>query len=94
MSTKLPARLVRLGPGPRDGLMAGLAAHGLPLGRARAGIELAVLAAGWQLGGAVGPGTDGDRVEHGPLVQYLVPRLTVPAPVRPVPTGVTPPCPA
>lgn len=84
----------RLGPGPRDGLMTGLAARGLPLGRARAGIELAVLAAGWLLGGAVGPGTVLFAVAIGPLVQYLVPRLTVPAPVRPVPTGVTSPCPA
>ena len=39
------------GPGPRDGLMTGLAAHGIPVGVARAGIELTVLAVGWLLGG-------------------------------------------
>lgn len=84
----------RLGPGPRDGLMTGLAARGLPIGRVRTLIELVVLALGWLLGGTVGPGTLLFALAIGPLVQYLVPRLTVPAPVRPAPTGVTTPCPA
>ena len=44
------------GPGPRDGLMTGLAARGVPIGAARAGIELTVLVAGWLLGGSVGVG--------------------------------------
>ena len=44
------------GPGPRDGLMTGLAARGIPLGAARAAIELTVLVAGWLLGGTVGVG--------------------------------------
>ena len=38
--------------------MTGLAARGIPLGTARAGIELTVLVAGWLLGGSVGVGTD------------------------------------
>ncbi|MET7965108.1 hypothetical protein [Micromonospora sp. NPDC005305] len=84
----------RLGPGPRDGLMTGLAARGLPIGRVRTLIELVVLALGWLLGGTVGPGTLLFALAIGPLVQYLVPRLTAPAPVRPAPTGVTTPCPA
>lgn len=47
----------RLGAGPRDGLMTGLAARGLSIRRARGTVELTVLAAGWLLGGTVGPGT-------------------------------------
>ena len=84
----------RLGPGPRDGLMTGLAARGLPVGRVRTGIELAVLAVGWLLGGTVGPGTLLYALSIGPLAQFLIPRLAVPVPGRPTPTGVTPPCPA
>lgn len=84
----------RLGPGPRDGLMTGLAALGLPIGRARTLIELGVLAVGWLLGGTVGPGTVLYALAIGPLAQFLIPRLAVPAPARPAPTGVTPPCPA
>ncbi|MEU1964996.1 hypothetical protein ABZ541_00945 [Micromonospora sediminicola] len=83
----------RLGPGPRDGLMTGLAARGLPLGPVRTLIEVTVLAVGWLLGGAVGPGTLLYAVGIGPIVAWLVPRLTVPAPAA-TPTGVTPPCPA
>ncbi|MEU9824474.1 YczE/YyaS/YitT family protein [Micromonospora chersina] len=84
----------RLGPGPRDGLMTGLAARGLPVGRVRTGIELAVLAVGWLLGGTVGPGTLLYALSIGPLAQFLIPRLAVPVPARPATTGVTPPCPA
>lgn len=84
----------RLGPGPRDGLMTGLAARGLPVGRVRTGIELAVLAVGWLLGGTVGPGTLLYALSIGPLAQFLIPRLAVPVPGRPAPTGATPPCPA
>ncbi|MDO3701275.1 hypothetical protein Q3W71_06215 [Micromonospora sp. C28SCA-DRY-2] len=84
----------RLGPGPRDGLMTGLAARGLPIGRVRTAIELGVLALGWALGGTVGPGTLLYAVSIGPLAQSLIPKFTVPAAGRPVPTGVTPPCPA
>ncbi|MDZ5441899.1 hypothetical protein U2F26_04030 [Micromonospora sp. 4G57] len=84
----------RLGPGPRDGLMTGLAARGLPIGRVRTVIELGVLAAGWLLGGTVGVGTLLYALSIGPLAQFLIPRLAVPAPGRPAPTGVTPPCPA
>jgi uncharacterized membrane protein YczE len=47
-----------LGPGPRDGLMTGLHhRHGWSIRRARTAVELAALAAGFMLGGAVGIGT-------------------------------------
>jgi len=69
------------GPGPRDGLMTGLAARGVPIGVARASIELTVLAAGWLLGGAIGVGTAIFAVTIGPLVARTLPRLTL------LPTG-------
>lgn len=47
-----------LGPGPRDGLMTGLARRlGAPIAGVRLSIELTVLVAGWALGGRVGLGT-------------------------------------
>lgn len=59
-----------LGPGPRDGLMTGLARRtGRPVGVIRAAIELSVLAIGWLLGGTVGFGTVGYALAIGPLVQ-------------------------
>lgn len=65
------------GPGPRDGLMTGLAARGIPLGVARAGIELSVLVAGWLLGGSVGVGTVAFALTIGPLVHRTLPWLSV-----------------
>ena len=48
----------QLGPGPRDGLMTGLAARtGRSLRLVRVGIEVTVLAIGVLLGGTVGVGT-------------------------------------
>jgi len=66
-----------LGPGPRDGLMTGLAARGIPLRVARTGIEVTVLVVGWFLGGQVGVGTVAFAVSIGPLVQALLPRLAM-----------------
>jgi len=68
------------GPGPRDGLMTGLAAHGIPIAVARTAIELSVLAAGYFLGGSVGIGTVIFAVTIGPLVHYFLPRLSVTRP--------------
>lgn len=69
-----------LGPGARDGLMTGLAAKGVGSLRAiRTAIELTVLAAGWALGGTVGIGTVLAAFAIGPLVQFFLPRLTLPA---------------
>ena len=66
-----------LGPGPRDGLMTGLARRGWPVRRVRTSIELAGLAAGWLLGGTVGIGTLLYAAGIGPLVHVLLPRLTI-----------------
>jgi uncharacterized protein len=47
-----------LGKGPRDGLMVGLSQRtGWPVRRVRTGLEVAVLAAGWLMGGKIGLGT-------------------------------------
>jgi uncharacterized membrane protein YczE len=67
-----------LGPGPRDGLMTGLARRGRSLRLVRTVIELSVLAVGWLLGGTVGVGTVLYAVSIGPLAQYFIPRLTLP----------------
>lgn len=79
------------GPGPRDGLMTGLAARGWPLRWSRLAIELAVLGVGLALGGTVGVGTVVYALAVGPLVQPFLALFTVPAPLPadrpdPVPT--------
>jgi uncharacterized membrane protein YczE len=68
----------RLGPGPRDGLMTGLAAKGVSIRLARTSIEVTALVIGWLLGGTVGVGTILNAVSIGPLAHYFIPRLTVP----------------
>lgn len=65
------------GPGPRDGIMTGLARLGVPLALARGGIEVTVLIVGWHLGGAVGVATFIFAFGIGPLVGVALPRLTV-----------------
>src|SRR5262245_11190071 len=67
-----------LGPGPRDGLMTGLAARGFSIRRARTTIEIGVLATGWLLGGTVGIGTLIYALTIGPLVHLLLPLVSVP----------------
>ena len=62
-----------LGPGPRDGLMTGLAARGHSLRVVRTGLELTVLAIGWLLGGTVGIGTLVYAGCIGPLAHVFVP---------------------
>jgi len=66
-----------LGPGPRDGIMTGLAARGVKIRVARTLIEVTVLVIGWLLGGQVGVGTVLFALAIGPLVQPLLPRLTI-----------------
>jgi uncharacterized membrane protein YczE len=63
----------RLGPGPRDGLMTGLAARGLTIRFARTGIEVIVIAIGFLLGGRLGLGTLAYALTIGPLVQLMLP---------------------
>ena len=67
-----------LGPGPRDGLMTGLAARtGRSIRIVRTGIELTVLAIGWGLGGTVGLGTVLFAVTIGPIVHLTLPFFTI-----------------
>lgn len=72
----------RMGPGPRDGLMTGLAGRfpRLSLRLIRTVIELMVLGAGFLLGGTVGIGTIVYALAIGPLVHLFLPRLTVRTP--------------
>ncbi|WP_436792938.1 YczE/YyaS/YitT family protein [Actinospongicola halichondriae] len=74
-----------LGPGPRDGLMTGLARRGLRVGPVRSGIELSALALGFVLGGTVGVGTIVFALGVGPNVAWWLPRLTMDEP-EPRPT--------
>jgi uncharacterized membrane protein YczE len=66
-----------LGPGPRDGLMTGLAARGHSVRVVRTGIEISVLGAGWLLGGTVGIGTVLYALLIGPLTHIFLPRLAI-----------------
>ncbi|WP_024876501.1 YczE/YyaS/YitT family protein [Saccharomonospora piscinae] len=66
----------RLGPGPRDGLMTGLAAStGRSVRLVRTAIEVTVLAIGWLLGGTVGVGTVLYALAIGPLTQLFLPHV-------------------
>lgn len=64
-----------LGPGPRDGLMTGLAARGHPLWAVRTVLELTALLVGWALGGNVGVGTVLFAFGIGPLGHFFLDRL-------------------
>ena len=68
----------QLGPGPRDGFMTGLArVSGRSIRVVRTAIEVAVVALGWALGGAVGVGTVLYALAIGPLAQRMLPWFTV-----------------
>lgn len=67
---------VRLGPGPRDGLMTGLVARtGWSVRVVRTGLEVAVVAVGFALGGTLGWATLLYAVGVGPVVQLAARRL-------------------
>jgi uncharacterized membrane protein YczE len=66
-----------LGPGPRDGLMTGLAARGMSVRVVRSVIEVTVLVSGFLLGGTVGIGTVVYALAIGPLVHPLLPLVAV-----------------
>jgi uncharacterized membrane protein YczE len=66
-----------LGPGPRDGLMTGLARRGYKMRRARTAVEVTALVVGWLLGGTVGIGTVLFAFGVGPVVEYSFRRMTV-----------------
>jgi uncharacterized membrane protein YczE len=69
-----------LGPGPRDGLMTGLARRGRSVRVVRTGIEVAVLVVGAVLGGTIGIGTVLFAVTVGPNVHWFLDRMTMPEP--------------
>ncbi|HWL97201.1 MAG TPA: hypothetical protein VNP20_07635 [Nocardioidaceae bacterium] len=69
---------VHMGPGPRDGLMTGLVRRtGRSVRVVRTSIEVLVVFVGWLLGGTVGLATVLYAIAIGPLVQVLLPRLSV-----------------
>src|SRR6478609_3958571 len=72
-----------LGPGPRDGLMTGLAARGHSIRVVRTVLEVAVLAGGWVLGGTVGIGTVVYALAIGPLAHIFIPLLRIDEPRDP-----------
>jgi uncharacterized membrane protein YczE len=72
-----------MGPGPRDGLMTGLALRGGSIRVVRTSIELTVLVAGFLLGGTVGIGTLLYALAIGPLVHQFIPMLRVDEPRLP-----------
>ncbi|MET7424142.1 hypothetical protein [Dactylosporangium sp. NPDC005555] len=69
----------RMGPGPRDGLMTGLAERfsWLSIRVARTSIEVTVLTAGFFLGGSVGIATVLYAFGIGPLTQLFLPWFVV-----------------
>jgi len=71
-----------LGPGPRDGLMTGLAARGHSIRVVRTALELTVLVSGWLLGGTVGIGTVVYALAIGPLAHIFIPLFEVREPLR------------
>jgi len=82
---------VQFGPGPRDGLMTGLVRRtGGSVRLVRTSLEVAVVAVGWLLGGTLGVGTVLYAVAIGPLVQVLLPRLTVTPAARPTRPAAAP----
>lgn len=71
----------QFGSGPRDGLMTGFAARtGGSLRLIRTALEIIVLVAGFFLGGTVGIGTVVYALAIGPLVQFFLPKMSVPLP--------------
>jgi uncharacterized membrane protein YczE len=73
-----------LGPGPRDGLMTGLAARGHSIRVVRWGLEFTVLLTGWLLGGTVGVGTLVYAAAIAPLAHVFIPLFSH---GRPTPEG-------
>lgn len=67
-----------LGPGPRDGLMTGLARRGSSVRSVRTVIELSALGIGLLLGGRAGVGTVVFALTVGPNVQVFLARWSLP----------------
>ncbi|WP_190243305.1 hypothetical protein [Gordonia malaquae] len=68
----------RFGPGPRDGMMTGLVNRtGWSVRLVRTGLEVAVVAVGFALGGTLGAGTVLYALGVGPLIQLFARLLKV-----------------
>ena len=65
-----------MGPGPRDGLMVGIANRGHSIRVVRTGIEVLVLIVGWVLGGTVGVGTVLYALTIGPIAHVTIPAFS------------------
>ncbi|MVA76173.1 hypothetical protein GC722_09070 [Auraticoccus sp. F435] len=79
----------QLGPGPRDGLMTGLARRtGRSVRLVRTVLEVGVVLVGWVLGGPVGVGTVVYALAIGPVTQAVLPWVVVALPATAA--GVTP----
>ena len=69
----------QLGPGPRDGLMTGLARRtGRSIRLVRTSLEVAVVLLGWALGGVLGVATLAYALLIGPVTQAMLPWFVVP----------------
>lgn len=74
----------RFGAGARDGLMTGLHRRtGYPIWAVRTSIEVAVLTAGWILGGNVGIGTLAFALLIGPMAGVTLPLFRLRGPAEP-----------
>ncbi len=67
----------QLGPGPRDGLMTGIARRGPSIRLTRTAIEITVLIIGILMGGTFGIGTIAYVLAVGPIIQHFLPRWVV-----------------
>jgi len=77
-----------MGPGPRDGMMTGLARRRGSIRVVRTSIELVVLVTGIALGGTFGVGTVAYAVAIGPLAHVFLPIFTNVADGQPQPVAV------
>jgi uncharacterized membrane protein YczE len=68
---------VRMGAGPRDGLMTAIAARGHSVRVVRTVLEVSVLVVGFVLGGSVGAGTLLFAATIGPNVHFWLERLSL-----------------
>jgi uncharacterized membrane protein YczE len=66
--------VAEIGPGPAEIVMLAINDKGVPLARARTGIELACVALGWVLGGQIGAGTLLVALTIGPVLRWMLTR--------------------